>query len=82
MSFLAKMFKPKAPTIVMPDPTPVATPEVTPSATMPDTDSVEVNRAKQAEIRRRMQRGGRASTIMSQASSSAGSDSYDSPRLG
>jgi len=80
--WIKSMFKPKTPTIVMPDATPIATPEVTPSATMPDTDSVEVNRAKQAEIRRRMQRGGRASTIMSQAGGSAGSDSYESSRLG
>ncbi len=83
MGFLKKLFAPKAPTIVMPDPTPVPVPEVTPAAVMPDTDSVEVNRAKQAELRRRMQRGGRASTIMSQASGNGvGSDTFSSTRLG
>ena len=47
------------------------------------TDSVEVNRAKTNEIRRRMQRGGRQSTILSQASSGGvGSDSYASNKLG
>lgn len=81
--WLKSLFKPKVQTIVTPDPTPVPVPEVTPAAVMPDTDSVEVNRAKQAELRRRMQRGGRASTIMSQASGNGvGSDTYSNSRLG
>lgn len=81
--WIKSLFKPKMPTIVMPDPTPVPTPEVTPPAEMPvATDSVEANRAKTAEIRRRMQRGGRQSTILSQAGGSTGSDSYSSSRLG
>jgi hypothetical protein len=80
MGFLKKMLKPKMPTIVMPDPVtaPVA-PEVTPAPVMPDADATEVNRAKTQEIRRRMQRGGRASTIMSQSS---GGDDFGSSRLG
>ena len=82
MGFLTKLFKPKTPTIVMPDPTPVATPEVAPAAVMPDTDSAEVKRAKTAEMRRQMQRNGRQSTIMSQANSNAGTDSYSSSKLG
>lgn len=77
MGFIAKMFKPKMPTIVMPTP-----PTVSPPAEMPDTDSVEVNRAKQTELRRRMQRGGRQSTIMSQGGNDAGGDSYGSSTLG
>ena len=82
--WIKSMFKPKQPTIIVPDATPVATPEVTPPAEMPvATDSVEVNRAKTNEIRRRMQRGGRQSTILSQASSGGvGSDSYASNKLG
>ena len=81
MGFLKKMLKPKMPTIIMPEPAaaPVA-PEVTPAPVMPDSDAVEVNRAKTQEIRRRMQRGGRASTIMSQGGS--GGDDYSSSRLG
>jgi len=74
MSFISKLFKPKMPTIVMPP-----TPEVTPPAPMPDTNSEAVQRAKTQEIRRRMQRGGRASTIMSQG---AGSDDFSSSTLG
>lgn len=84
--FLKSIFKPKTPTIVMPDTTPIPTPEVTPAAAMPEQDSTEVNRAKAAEVRRRMQRGGRASTIMSQASGNSsggvGSDTYSNSRLG
>jgi len=85
--FLKSMFKPKMPTIVMPDTTPIPTPEVSAPAEMPTaTDSVEVTRAKAAEVRRRMQRGGRASTIMSQASGNSsggvGSDTYSNSRLG
>lgn len=82
MAGLKRLFKPKMPTIVMPDPTPIPVPEVTPAAVMPDTDAVEVQRAKTAEMRRRMQRGGRASTIMSQGSGGAGGDDYGSSRLG
>jgi hypothetical protein len=81
MGFLKKMFKPKMPTIVMPEQTPIQAPEVTAAPVMPDSDAVEVNRAKTQEIRRRMQRGGRASTIMSQGSGSGGDD-YSSGRLG
>jgi hypothetical protein len=79
MGFLKKMLKPKMPTIVMPEQTPIEAPQVTAAPVMPDSDAVEVNRAKTQEIRRRMQRGGRASTIMSQSS---GGDDYSSPRLG
>lgn len=83
MSFLKKLFTPKAPTIVMPDQTPIPTPEVSAPAAMPDQDATEVQRAKTAAIRQRMQRGGRASTIMSQASGGGvGSDTYSSSRLG
>lgn len=83
MGFLKKLFAPKAPTIIMPDPTPVPVPEVTPAAVMPDTDAAEVNRAKTAAIRQRMQRGGRASTIMSQSGGGGvGGDSYSNTRLG
>ena len=82
MSFLAKLFKPKAPTIVMPDQTPIPTPEVSAPAAMPDQDATEVQRAKTAAIRQRMQRGGRSSTIMSQAGGGVGGDSYASSRLG
>lgn len=74
MGVLKKMFQPKMPTIVMPTP-----PEVSAPAAMPDSDAVEVNRAKTAEIRRRMQRGGRQSTIMSQG---AGGDDFSSSTLG
>jgi hypothetical protein len=76
---LSKWFKPKMPTIVMPEQTPIQAPEVTAAPVMPDSDAVEVNRAKTQEIRRRMQRGGRASTIMSQSS---GGDDFSSSRLG
>jgi hypothetical protein len=82
MGFLKKMLKPKMPTIVMPSQDPAAipvAPEVTPAPVMPDADATEVNRAKTQEIRRRMQRGGRASTIMSQSS---GGDDFGSSRLG
>lgn len=72
MSFISKLLKPKMPTIVMPP-----TPEVQAPAPMPDTNSAEVQRAKTQEIRRRMQRGGRQSTIMSQ-----GSDDFSSSTLG
>lgn len=83
MAFLKKLFQPKATTIVMPDQTPIATPTVSAPAVMPEADSVEVNRAKAAEVRRRMQRGGRASTIMSQAAGGGtGSDSFDRSTLG
>jgi hypothetical protein len=79
MGFLKKMLKPKMPTIVMPEQTPIEAPQVTAAPVMPDSDAVEVNRAKTQEIRRRMQRGGRASTIMSQSS---GGDDFGSSRLG
>jgi hypothetical protein len=79
MGFLKKMLKPKMPTIVMPSQEPIQAPEVTAAPVMPDSDAVEVNRAKTQEIRRRMQRGGRASTIMSQSS---GGDDFGSSRLG
>lgn len=80
MGFLKKMLKPKMPTIVMPEQTPIQVPEVTPAPVMPDSDAVEVNRAKVQEVRRRMQRGGRSSTIMSQGGS--GGDDFGSSRLG
>jgi len=81
MGILKKLFTPKVPTIVMPDPTPVPVPEVSAPAVMPDTDAVEARRAKTAQIRAQMQRGGRSSTILSQGGGS-GSDSYASPKLG
>lgn len=77
MGFIAKMLKPKMPTIVMPQ-----APEVSAPAQMPDSDSTEVMRAKTQELRRRMQRGGRASTIMSQGSGGAGGDDFGSSTLG
>lgn len=80
MGALKKLFKPKMPTIVMPDPTPIPVPEVTPAPVMPDSDAVEVNRAKVQEVRRRMQRGGRQSTIMSQGAGDG--DSYSRSTLG
>lgn len=82
MSGIAKMFKPKAPVIVMPSQTPIEAPTVTPQPTMPDSDAVEIQRAKTQELRRRMQRGGRASTIMSQAGGSAAGDDYSRSTLG
>ena len=82
MSGIAKMFKPKAPVIVMPSQTPIEAPTVTPAATMPDADAVEVKRAQTQELRRRMQRGGRASTIMSQASGGSGGDDFSRTTLG
>ncbi len=77
MGFIAKMLKPKVPTIVMPQaPTPSA------PAVMPDTDATEVKRAQKLEMTRRMQRSGRASTILSTGTGSAGGDDFGSPRLG
>lgn len=77
MSFIRKMFSPKMPTIVMPQ-----APEVSAPAQMPDSNSMEVRRAKTMEIQRRMQRGGRQGTIMSQGGSDAGSDNFGSSTLG
>lgn len=86
MGFLKKLFAPKVPTLTVqaPDPTPIPTPEVSAPAEMPTaTDTAEVLRAKTAAVRQRMQRGGRASTIMSQGSGGGvGSDSYASSKLG
>lgn len=82
MGGIAKMFKPKAPVIVMPSQTPIEAPAVTPQPTMPDSDAVEVRRAQTQELRRRMQRGGRASTIMSQAGGAGGNDDYGRSTLG
>lgn len=81
MGILKNLFKPKTPTIIMPDTTPIQTPEVTPAAVIPDTDAAEVKRAKTQAIRQQMQRGGRASTIMSQGGG-VGGDSYSSSTLG
>lgn len=80
MGFFKKLFRPKMPTIVMPDPTPIPVPEVSPAPVMPDQDMAEVNRAKVQEVRRRMQRGGRASTIMSRVGS--GGDDFSRSTLG
>ena len=81
---IKKLFKPKVPTIAAPtpDPTPIPVPEVTPAPVMPDSDAVEVNRAKVQEVRRRMQRGGRQSTIMSQGAGAGDGDSYSRSTLG
>ena len=76
MSFLGKLFAPKTPTIVMPQaPTPQA------PAPMPDSDSLEIRRAKQQELSRRMARGGRQSTILSDGGG-VGGDNYSGQRLG
>jgi hypothetical protein len=80
MGALKKLFKPKMPTIVMPDPTPIPVPEVTPAPVMPDSDAVEIKRAQKLQTTRRMQRAGRASTILS--SGSSGGDDFGSSRLG
>lgn len=82
MGALKKLFKPKMPTIVMPSQEPIPVPEVTPAPVMPDSDAVEVNRAKVQEVRRRMQRGGRQSTIMSQGAGAGDGDSYSRSTLG
>lgn len=73
MSGIMKMFKPKVPTIVMPQ-----APEVAPPAAMPDSDATEVKRAQKLEMTRRLQRGGRSSTLLSQGSGSAGGDDFGS----
>ena len=80
MGALKKLLKPKMPTIVMPDPTPIPVPEVTPAPVMPDSDAVEIKRAQKLQTTRRMQRAGRASTILS--SGSSGGDDFGSSRLG
>ena len=77
MSFLGKLFAPKTPTIVMPQ---APTPQ--PVAPMPDSDSVEIRRAKQQELSRRMARGGRQSTILSDGGGGVGGDNFGSSRLG
>jgi hypothetical protein len=86
MGALKKLFKPKGPTIVMPsvEMPAVAEPPPTPQAAaempIPMSDSVEIKRAQKLQTTRRMQRAGRASTILS--SGSSGGDDYGSPRLG
>jgi hypothetical protein len=80
MGALKKLFKPKMPTIVMPSPEPIPVPEVTPAPVMPDSDAVEIKRAQKLQTTRRMQRAGRASTILS--SGSSGGDDFGSSRLG
>jgi hypothetical protein len=84
MGALKKLFKPKMPTIVMPtvEPPPIAEPPPTPQAApvMPDSDEVEIKRAQKLQTTRRMQRAGRASTILS--SGSSGGDDFGSSRLG
>jgi hypothetical protein len=82
MGALKKLFKPKMPTIAAPppDPTPIPVPEVTPAPVMPESDAVEIKRAQKLQTTRRMQRAGRASTILS--SGSSGGDDFGSSRLG
>lgn len=82
MGALKKLLKPKMPTIAAPtpDPTPIPVPEVTPAPVMPESDAVEIKRAQKLQTTRRMQRAGRASTILS--SGSSGGDDFGSSRLG
>lgn len=80
MGALKKLFKPKMPTIVMPSQEPIPVPEVTPAPVMPDSDAVEIKRAQKLQTTRRMQRAGRASTILS--SGSSGGDDFSNSRLG
>jgi hypothetical protein len=80
MGALKKLLKPKMPTIVMPSQEPIPVPEVTPAPVMPDSDAVEIKRAQKLQTTRRMQRAGRASTILS--SGSSGGDDFSNSRLG
>jgi hypothetical protein len=80
MGALKKLLKPKMPTIVMPSQEPIPVPEVTPAPVMPDSDAMEIKRAQKLQTTRRMQRAGRASTILS--SGSSGGDDFSNSRLG
>lgn len=80
MGALKKLLKPKMSTIVMPSQEPIPVPEVTPAPVMPDSDAMEIKRAQKLQTTRRMQRAGRASTILS--SGSSGGDDFGSSRLG
>lgn len=58
--------------------------KATPAAPMPDADSAQVREAKKNATEALAMRAGRASTIMTTASSSdtKGGDTYASPKLG